>query len=176
MGPEFGPVFGASEYWHFSRELRKRFGACILVLANHFQAHFENRTIWTRSNHFFSNMQPENSKVQSQLMLALNTFCGPEHLAKNPFPQSRVFLAKQAQTLAFRPGTCRGPRFCRQNRRGPCSGLLGITKKTIGTYPNGAASPAFRVALAHKLSYCMGEGGVRIRVERAIPMSSPLKT
>ena len=39
------------------------FGACILVLANHFRAHFWNRTIWTRSDHFFSNMQPENSKV-----------------------------------------------------------------------------------------------------------------
>ena len=65
MGPEFGPVFGASEYWHISRGLRKRlhFGACILVLANHFRAHFWNRTIWTRSDHFFSNMQPENSKV-----------------------------------------------------------------------------------------------------------------
>ena len=35
----------------------------ILVLANHFRAHFWNRTIWTRSDHFFSNMQPENSKV-----------------------------------------------------------------------------------------------------------------
>ena len=23
MGPEFGPVFGASEYWHISRGLRK---------------------------------------------------------------------------------------------------------------------------------------------------------
>ena len=42
MGPELGPVFGASEYWHVSRGLRKRshFGACILVLANHFRAHF----------------------------------------------------------------------------------------------------------------------------------------
>ena len=37
--------------------------------------------------------------------------CGPEHLAKNPFPQSRVFSAKQARTLAFRPGTYRGPGF-----------------------------------------------------------------
>ena len=66
MGPEFGPVFGASEYWHISRGLRKRshFGACILVLANHFRAHFWNRTIWTWSDHFFSNMQLENSKVQ----------------------------------------------------------------------------------------------------------------
>ena len=76
MDPEFGPVFGASEYWHIFRRLRKRshFGACILVLANHFRAHFWNCTIWTRSDHyhFFSNMQPENSKV-SQLMLALNT-------------------------------------------------------------------------------------------------------
>ena len=26
--------------------------------------------------------------------------CGPEHLAKNPFPQSTVFLAKQARTCA----------------------------------------------------------------------------
>ena len=75
MGPEFGPVFGASEYWHISRGLRKRlhFGACILVLANHFQVHFWNRTIWTRSDHFFSNIQPETPKC-SQLMLALNTY------------------------------------------------------------------------------------------------------
>ena len=51
MGPEFGPVFGASEYLYISRGLRKRshFGACILVLANHFRAHFWNRTIWTRA-------------------------------------------------------------------------------------------------------------------------------
>ena len=75
MGPEFGPVFGASEYWHISRGLRKRshFGACILVLASHFRAHFWNRTIWTRSDHFFSNMRRRTPKC-SQLMLALNTY------------------------------------------------------------------------------------------------------
>ena len=28
-----------------------------------FELIFWNRTIWTRSDHFFSNMQPENSKV-----------------------------------------------------------------------------------------------------------------
>ena len=42
MGPEFGPVFGASEYWHISRGLRKRshFGACILVLAEPLSSSF----------------------------------------------------------------------------------------------------------------------------------------
>ena len=61
------PFFDSmDEVWQqYFRGLRKRshFGACILVLANHFRAHFWNRIIWTRSDHFFSNMQPENSKV-----------------------------------------------------------------------------------------------------------------
>ena len=75
MGPEFGPVFGASEYWHISRGLRKRshFGACILVLANHFRAHFWNRTIWTRSDISSATCSRRTPKC-SQLMLALNTY------------------------------------------------------------------------------------------------------
>ena len=105
MDPEFGPVFGASEYWHISRGLRKRshFGACILVLANHFRAHFWNRTIWTRSDHFFSNMQPENSKC-SQLMLALNTYS---------FQTIKLKLAAFSKRSANRGG----PLWCTRFRR-----------------------------------------------------------
>ena len=82
MDPEFEPVFGASEYWHVSRGLRNwsHFGACILVLANHFRAHFWNRTIWTRSDYFFS-MQPENSKVL--LMHTLNTYSFSNNQVEN---------------------------------------------------------------------------------------------
>ena len=77
MGPEFGPVFGASEYWHISRGLRKRshFGACILVLANHFRAHFvfgiaQSGRGATISSATCSRRTPKCS----QLMLALNTY------------------------------------------------------------------------------------------------------
>ena len=117
--------------------------------------------------------------------------CGPEHLAKKPFPQSTVFSAKRhgpartlafrpetyrgprfyrqsrrgpARTLAFRPETYRGPRFYRQNRRGPCSGLLGITKVTIGTYPNWSSKPSIPCrSRAPSLAIVWGEGGVRIK-------------
>ena len=92
---------------------------------------------------------------------------GPEHLAKKPFPQSTVFSAKQVRTCAdpaFRPETYRGPRFCRQNRRGPCSGLLGITKVTIGTYPNWSSKPSIPCrSRAPSLAIVWGEGGVRIK-------------
>ena len=71
--------------------------------------------------------------------------CGPEHLAKNPFPQSRVFLAKQARTCADPSIQTRNlPRTtvlsAKQART--CSGLLGITKVTIGTYPNWSSKPS----------------------------------
>ena len=94
--------------------------------------------------------------------------CGPEHLAKNPVPQSTVFSRQNrrgpARTLAFRPETYRGPRFCRQNRRGPCSGLLGITKVTIGTYPNWSSKPSIPCrSRAPSLAIVWGEGGVRIK-------------
>ena len=57
MDPEFGPVLGASKYWHISRGLGLHFGAgepleLIFGIAQS-----------GRSDHFFSNMQPENSKV-----------------------------------------------------------------------------------------------------------------
>ena len=92
--------------------------------------------------------------------------CGPEHLAKNPFPQSRVFSAKQARTCADPSIQTRnyGGRFCRQNRRGPCSGLLGITKVTIGTYPNWSSKPSIPCrSRAPSLAIVWGEGGVRIK-------------
>ena len=75
MGPEFGPVFGASEYWHISRGLRKRshFGACILVLANHFRAHFWNRQSG-RGATISSATRSRRTPKCSQLMLALNTY------------------------------------------------------------------------------------------------------
>ena len=93
--------------------------------------------------------------------------CGPEHLAKKPFPQSTVSRQNRrgpARTLAFRPETYRGPRFCRQNRRGPCSGLLGITKVTIGTYPNWSSKPSIPCrSRAPSLAIVWGEGGVRVK-------------
>ena len=74
MGPEFGPVFGASEYWHISRRLRKRshFGACILVLAT-FELIFgiaQSGRGATISSATCSRRTPKCS----QLMLALNTY------------------------------------------------------------------------------------------------------
>ena len=172
--------------------------------------------------------------------------CGPDHLAKKPFPQTTVFSAKQARTcadpsiqtrnpprttvfsakqartehgvlgktgtekhfltslfqssiqaksnencmgsdknlvrnwkqwknleldhwealwtLAFRPETHRGPRFSRQNKRGPCSGLLGITKVTIGTYRTWSSKPSIPCrSRAPSLAVVWGEGGVRIK-------------
>ena len=51
--------------------------------------------------------------------------CGPEYLAKNPFQRfSRQNKRGPARILAFRPETYRGPRFCLQNKSGPCFGLL----------------------------------------------------
>ena len=86
-----------------------------------------------------------------------------EHLAKNPFPESTVFSANKrgpARTLAFRPETYRGPRFCRQNRRGPCSGLLGITKVTNRNIPQLEQQAQHSVSLSRtKLSHCMGGRG-----------------
>ena len=75
MGPEFGPVFGASEYWHISRGLRKRshFGACILVLATTFELIFgiaQSGRGATISSATCSRRTPKCS----QLMLALNTY------------------------------------------------------------------------------------------------------
>ena len=72
MGPEFGPVFGASEYWHISRGLKKRshFGACILVLANHFRGIAQSGRGATISSATCSRRTPKCS----QLMLALKTY------------------------------------------------------------------------------------------------------
>ena len=99
--------------------------------------------------------------------------CGPEHLAKKPFPQSTVFSAKQARTCADPSIQTRNlPRTtvlsarpqARQNRRGPCSGLLGITKVTIGTYANWSSKPSIPCrSRAPSLAIVWGEGGVRIK-------------
>ena len=68
--------WAASEYWHISRGLRKRshFGACILVLANHFRAHFWNRTIMDAERPFLSATCSRRTPKCSHLMLALNTY------------------------------------------------------------------------------------------------------
>ena len=70
MIPEFEPVFGASEYWHISRGLRKRshFGACILVLTIFGIAQSGRGA--TISSATCSRRTPKCS----QLMLALNTY------------------------------------------------------------------------------------------------------
>ena len=76
MGPEFGPVFGASEYWHISRGLRKRshFGACIFwCWRTTFELIFgiaQSGRGATISSATCSRRTPKCS----QLMLALNTY------------------------------------------------------------------------------------------------------
>ena len=78
-------------------------------------------------------------------------------------PRTTVLSAKQARTCAdpsLQTRTYRGPRFYRQNRRGPCSGLLGITKVTIGNIPQLEQQAQHSVSLScTKLSHCMGGRG-----------------
>ena len=87
------------EWQHKQKENKKRlhFGACILVLANHFQAHFWNRTsgrgaticcILTSANR---DDQPRNLATDHNFLGKFGAdLYGPEHLAKKPFPQSTV--------------------------------------------------------------------------------------
>ena len=82
---EFGPVFGASEYWHISRGLRKRshFGACILVLANHFRAHFDrfDGFIFEAEKPFENVCATGASPVQLREYLFLHLFdCKPQNI------------------------------------------------------------------------------------------------
>ena len=93
--------------------------------------------------------------------------CGPEHLAKNPFPQSRVFSAKQART-------CADPSI--QTRNLPRTTVLSAKQartllRAFGNYkgynrniPQLEQQAQHSVSLSRtKLSHCMGERGVRIK-------------
>ena len=93
--------------------------------------------------------------------------CGPEHLAKKPFPQSTVFSAKQARTCADPSIQTRNlPRTTVLSAKQARTLLraLGITKVTIGTYPNWSSKPSIPCrSRAPSLAIVWGEGGVRIK-------------
>ena len=89
--------------------------------------------------------------------------CGPEHLAKNPFPQSTVFSAKQART-------CADPSI--QTRNLPRTTVLSAKQartllRAFGNYkgynrniPQMEQQAQHSVSLSRtKLSHCMGGRG-----------------
>ena len=83
--------------------------------------------------------------------------CGPEHLAKNPFPQSTVFSAKQART-------CADPSI--QTRNLPRTTVLSAKQartllRAFGNYKGYNRNiPQHSVSLSRtKLSHCMGGRG-----------------
>ena len=108
MGPEFGPVFGASEYWHISRGLRKRsafwglhFGAGETTFELIFGIAQSGRGA-TISSATCSRRTPK----RSQLMLALNTY------------SFQTIKIETCCILTKRSANRGGPLWCTRFRRG----------------------------------------------------------